>query len=485
MKNFKILLASTLVVLVSASCAMAKDCAKKCDKAKPTHRMEAYAHPTMFGSQAQQLNTAKETYIVGGKVYKKKNHMGITNKENVVIGSRVEALMNLLEKKQNASNFSAKMPVLRSELAVILAEEFGLNNKSVTKSYKDIPSDYWAKDWIYGALNGGVMIGYPDKKFRPDQPVTKAEVFATVAQLIEVATDRSLIVPKFNDKEINNIPRWAIAPTKEVVASDLLKDIPNPDRVNSDEYLSKEQVAYLICSLKENWTGKNSIAKDKNAPDAIKNYAPVVLNVKILDRLSARTSNAGDRFTAKTTADVTINGQTFAAGSKVKGEVVQVVRPGIKNPGYIKVKFVKIKDGDKCAEFPKEISQAQVAALKNPNILARLLGAPFSAAGRVVGVAVRTVGSGVDVAGNSLEEFGDELSTAFVDTFTLHPGAGAVNVGKSVATLGIGTYDLCKLIVSGTFGVIYEFTDEVRYLIVPSYSNDSSLNPNEELKIVF
>ncbi len=485
MKNFKILLASTLVVLLSASCAMAKDCDKKCDKAKPSHRMEAYAHPTMFGSQAQQLNTAKETYIVGGKVYKKKNHIGITNKENVIVASRVEALMNLLEKKQNASNFNAKMPVLRSELAVILAEEFGLTNKSVSKKYKDIPSDYWAKDWIYGALNGGVMIGYPDKKFRPDQPVTKAEVFATVAQLIDVATDKSLIVPEFNGKEINNIPRWAIAPTKEVVASDLLKNVPNPDKVNSDEYLSKEQVAYLICSLKENWTGSNSIAKDKNAPDAIKNYNPVVLNVKILDRLSARTSNAGDRFTAKTTADVTINGQTFKAGSKVKGEVVQVVRPGIKNPGYIKVKFVKIKDGKQCAEFPKDISQAQVASLKNPNILARLLGAPLSAAGRVVGVAVRTVGSGVDVAGNSLEEFGDELSTAFVDTFTLHPGAGAINVGKSIATLGIGTYDLCKLVVSGTFGVIYEFTDEVRYLIVPSYSNDSSLNPNEELKIVF
>ena len=485
MKNFKILLASTLVVLVSASCAMAKDCAKQCDKNKHTHKMEAYAHPTMFGSQAQQLNTARETYIVGGKVYKKNNHMGIANKENVVIGSRVEALMNLLEKKQNSSNFNAKMPVLRSELAVILAEEFGLNNKAVSKQYKDIPSGYWAKDWIYGALNGGVMIGYPDKKFRPDQPVTKAEVFATIAQLIDVATDRSLIVPKFNDKDINNIPRWAIAPTKEVVASDLLNDIPNPDRVNSDEYLSKEQVAYLICSLKENWTGKNSIAKDKNAPDAIKNYNPVVLNVKILDRLSARTSNAGDKFTAKTTADVTINGQCFKAGSKVRGEVVQVVRPGIKNPGYIKVKFIKIVDGDNCAEFPKEISQAQVASLKNPNILARLLGAPFSAAGRVVGVAVRTVGTGVDVGGDSLEEFGDELSTAFVDTFTLHPGSGVINVGKSIATLGIGTYDLCKLIVSGTFGVIYEFTDEVRYLIVPAYSNDSSLNPNEELKIVF
>ncbi len=486
MKNFKILLASTLVVLVSASCAFAGDCAKKdCAKSKPTDKMEAYAHPTMFGSQAQQTNTAKETYIVGGKVYKHKNHFGVANKDNVIVSSRVDALMNLLEKKQKAARFDSKMPVLRSELAVILAEEFGLNNKSASNKYKDIPSDYWAKDWIYGALNSGVMIGYPDNKFRPDQPVTKAEVFATVAQLISVPTDRSLIVPEFNGKQMQNIPKWAIAPTKEVVASDLLKDVPNPGKVNSDEYLSKEQVAYLICSLKQNWTGKNSIAKDQNAPDAIKNYAPVVMNVKILDRLSARHSNAGDRFTAETTSDVTINGQCFKAGSKVRGEVVQVVRPGIKNPGYIKVKFVKIQDGDLCAEFPKNLSQAQVDTLKNPNIIARLFGFPFSAAGRIVGIVGRTAGSGVDVVGNSLEEFGDELSNTFVDTLTLHPGSGAINLGKSVATLGIGVYDIGKLLVSGTFGVLYEFTDEVRYLIVPKYSNESSLNPNEELKIVF
>ncbi len=51
--------------------------------------MEAYAHPTMFGSQAQQTNTAKETYIVGGKVYKHKNHFGVANKDNVIVSSEL------------------------------------------------------------------------------------------------------------------------------------------------------------------------------------------------------------------------------------------------------------------------------------------------------------------------------------------------------------------------------------------------------------
>ncbi|UKI41739.1 MAG: hypothetical protein L6V95_01415 [Candidatus Melainabacteria bacterium] len=49
----------------------------------------------------------------------------------------------------------------------------------------------------------------------------------------------------------------------------------------------------------------------------------------------------------------------------------------------------------------------------------------------------------------------------------------------------MGVVNVVKLAVSGTFGVVYEFTDEIRYLIVPSYSNDSSINPNEEMTIIF
>ena len=415
MKKLTKLFVSLLAVFAFASASFAADAAK-------TPKMEAYAHPTMFGSQSQQTSDADASYIVGAKIYKSKNQIGVQNKDQVIIDSWVKDVMSLIKDQQPFANgqvFNPKMPVLRSELAVILAEGFNLTNKSASKSYSDIPSDYWAKDWIYGALNGGVMIGYPDNKFRPDQPVTKAEVFATVAQLISVATDRSLIVPDFNGKEIKYIPRWAIAPTKEVVASKLLDSVPNPDKVNNDEYLSKEQVAYLVGALRQDWAYKNSVGKSGAA--ASKNYTPTVLNIKLEDRLSARQSNVGDKFSAKTTKDATIGGQCFKAGSLVKGEVVEVVRPGVKNPGYLKVKFTQIKDGDLCVDFPKNISQAQADMIKNPNFIARLFGFPLTGAGRVVGVVGRSAGSIVNVTGNSIEQFGGNLSNVFVDTLSLKP----------------------------------------------------------------
>ena len=63
--------------------------------------------------------------------------------------------------------------------------------------------------------------------------------------------------------------------------------------------------------------------------------------------------------------------------------------------------------------------------------------------------------------------------------------AGLRSVGKGFVTVGMGIFDVAKLAVSGTFGVVYEFADEVVYLVLPSASSQASLNPGEELTIVY
>lgn len=468
MKKLNGVIASLGAACMIASCAVAAD----------EQQVQLYAHPTMFGTVAQETVSADSNYVVGGKILKTENRLGIKNKDNVIVESWVKDILTKIQNSTSDKVWNPKMPILRSELAVVLAEGFSIN-KTATANYTDIDSGYWAKPWIEKALAADVMIGYPDKTFRPDQPVTKAEVFATVAKLIQVPTDKSLLLPEFNGNEMKHIPLWAIPATKEVLASQLLNDVPNPSKVASEEYLSKEQVAYLIGSLRQ------SFIYDYKNGATVGAYTPTCISIKLNERLSARTSNIGDKFTTKTTKPVVISGQSFAEGSTVKGEVVEVVRPGIKKPGYIKVKFTEIVSDDCSLAFPKNISEAQADTIKNPNFVARLFGAPFSAAARIVGVAGRTVGSGVDVVGNGLEQFGDNLSNTFVNTLSLQPVAGARSLGGSVITIGKGIYDIGKLLVSGVFGVVYEVTDEIKYLIIPSTSNSSSLNPGEELVIVY
>ena len=209
------------------------------------------------------------------------------------------------------------------------------------------------------------------------------------------------------------------------------------------------------------------------------------MKIKLSERISARTSNVGDTFTAKTTEDVTIGGVCYPAGSTVKGVVSSVSRPGVKNPGYVAIEFKTITNGDNCAEFPKIMSNASVDVAKNPNIVSRVLAAPFSMVGRIAGVAGRTVSTDVEVIGNGVEEFGDNWSDAFCDTASLHPLKGLKSVGSSFITIGKGVYNILKATGSGVFGVCYEFVDEAKYIFVPNTTNDSSLNPDEELTILY
>ena len=326
------------------------------------------------------------------------------------------------------------------------------------------------------------MIGYPDKSFKPDQAITKAEVFATVAKLIDVPYTDNGSAPVLKGKKIKNIPTWAYGCTKEVIASGLIDQLPDPNTLYNAPYLSRQQVASLISELRLRYGASGKLIGDAFAHSAV----PVSVKVKMLDRIDAKHSNIGDRFLAKTTEEVVVGNQTFPTGSIVEGKVVTVQRPGIHRfPGSVSVKFTKIKNGKTEAELPCELTSATADAVKNPNIVARILGLPFTAAARTVGITGRGVGTIVDISGNGLEEYGDRLSDTLVETFTGHLGRGVASFGNSFVTLGKGVYGIVKTTVSGTFGIIYELGDELLYTIVPSVSNSAALNPNEELTIIF
>lgn len=473
MKKTTQALSVTLALFLSCSGIMAKDCCKQ-------ESVEVYAHPSLMNADATEIKDANYVYRIGGKVLKQKNRLGFTNKDNLYVNAFSKDLLNSMSVRKGDRDFDIKMPVSRSELAFMLSQGLDMKNVGVNKNYTDVTASYWANNEIKNATAADVMIGYPDKSFKPDQAITKAEVFATIAKLIEVDYTNDGSAPTINGKVVEQIPSWAYGCTKEVIASGLVDNLPDPKALFENQYLSRHQVAVLISELRLKYNGK--LVGDAFGAAG----TPVAVKVKMLDRVDAKHSNIGDRFEAKTTEEVTVEGQTFPAGSSVYGKVVTVQRPGLgTHPGSVTVKFTEIKNGDCVVKLPKELTSATADCLKNPNIVARILGLPFTASARAVGVVGRSGSQAVEISANGLEEYGDRLGDTFVETFTGHLGRGAASFGNSFVTIGKGVYGIVKTAISGTFGVIYEVGDELLYTIVPSLSNSSALNPNEELTVIF
>jgi hypothetical protein len=80
-------------------------------------------------------------------------------------------------------------------------------------AFSDVNNNYWAKDFIQDLSERGIIKGFPDGRFRPDAPVTRAE-FAAMIRSVNKAKTRAAV--GFVDVQSNFWARGAIAEAYEM-----------------------------------------------------------------------------------------------------------------------------------------------------------------------------------------------------------------------------------------------------------------------------
>ena len=88
-------------------------------------------------------------------------------------------------------SFRPDAPVTRAEFATIASRFEKLTEGS--KSFTDVPDTYWAARYIDFAATRGWVTGYSDGTFKPEDPITRAEVAAATCRLLERSADQSYI----------------------------------------------------------------------------------------------------------------------------------------------------------------------------------------------------------------------------------------------------------------------------------------------------
>ena len=82
----------------------------------------------------------------------------------------------------NDGTFRPNQPITRGEMAKIIANFANLNKG--TKSFTDL-SGHWSKSYVELAAGNGWVAGYPDGSFRPDQKITRAETVTMINRVLE------------------------------------------------------------------------------------------------------------------------------------------------------------------------------------------------------------------------------------------------------------------------------------------------------------
>ena len=116
--------------------------------------------------------------------------------------------------------FSPDVPVTRAEFAVMAARWAGLDYEG-GNVFADVPAGHWAYSYINAAANAGWVQGYPDGSFRPDEPISRAEVVRLVNGMI----NRSVTLDKLKELGVkcpyNDLPEthWGYCDLMEATVS--------------------------------------------------------------------------------------------------------------------------------------------------------------------------------------------------------------------------------------------------------------------------
>ena len=148
----------------------------------PERNMTRAEVTTMFArlltEQIEADKTYSNTFTDVPKGYWAANYIGYMQQLGIITG-------------YSDGSFRPDAPVTRAEFAAIASRFEKLTEGS--KSFADVPDTYWAARYINFAATRGWVTGYSDGTFKPENPITRAEVAAVTCRLLERSADQSYI----------------------------------------------------------------------------------------------------------------------------------------------------------------------------------------------------------------------------------------------------------------------------------------------------
>lgn len=117
--------------------------------------------------------------------------------------------------------FRPENPVTRAELATLLVRAKGIKipEGSANKVFKDVKPDFWAAKYIEIAQNEGLIKGYPDRTFRPNNKISKVEGIVVMARFDQ------LRLAEIDAKPFWDVPsnHWAVKHIQAAKDAGMLK----------------------------------------------------------------------------------------------------------------------------------------------------------------------------------------------------------------------------------------------------------------------
>lgn len=153
------------------------------------------------------------------------------------------------------NQFRPAQPITRAEYAALLSQAFpGQSSVRGTANFRDVSPSYWGYEAIQTAYQKGFLTGYPDRQFRPDDLIERAEAFVALASGLNFAPpsdSQQLLRNTFIDAPA--VPAYAIDAIAAGVEKGIVISPPESEigaLMSPRRPITRAQAAAALCQVK-------------------------------------------------------------------------------------------------------------------------------------------------------------------------------------------------------------------------------------------
>lgn len=144
-------------------------------------------------------------------------------------------------------SFKPEAPITRAEIAALLvnAKEYPLI-RTETEMFSDLPHGHWAESHIRAAIERGLIGGYPTGKFEPNRYVSRAEGVVILTKFADLHVEEIVPEKPFPDVKTSH---WAAREIYAAKHNDLLRYLAGK-KFEPEKKITRAEVAEIISKTK-------------------------------------------------------------------------------------------------------------------------------------------------------------------------------------------------------------------------------------------
>ncbi|MEQ8757680.1 MAG: S-layer homology domain-containing protein [Coleofasciculus sp. G1-WW12-02] len=140
--------------------------------------------------------------------------------------------------------FKPDEKMTRAQYAALLVKAFNPSAKRNAINFTDVAADLWAKDVIQQAYRGEFLSGFPKNTFKPNDNVQRVQVIVSLVNGLELSASDETVLITYSDRAA--IPDYAKDEVNTATKKEIVVSYPDTKQLNPTKDATRAEVAAMV-----------------------------------------------------------------------------------------------------------------------------------------------------------------------------------------------------------------------------------------------